>query len=69
MGGVPIVDEEDTVSIDTIQFFLSSVEDIKQRDGRKIDLESYSTFLPKYHCLVHIYIPKKKRVCKRVGNN
>jgi hypothetical protein len=33
--------DEDTESINTNQFFLSLVQDIKERDGRKIDHDTY----------------------------
>jgi hypothetical protein len=38
---VLVVDEEDTESINTNQFFLSLVQDIKERDRLMIDHETY----------------------------
>ena len=37
---VQVDNEEDTESINTNKFFLNLVQDIKERDGRKIDLET-----------------------------
>jgi hypothetical protein len=38
---VLVVDDEDTESINTNQFFLNLLQDIKDKDGCKIDLETY----------------------------